>query len=171
MKTAEMALVLVVACGTDGAAPSLPDAGLPIAVADAATDSGEGGDGQVIDAAVSMGTDAFSDASQPPAKRPFDWVQLISTGQSLSVGSQGLPASTLPQPYQNMKLFDSSPWPNYDDQGDNLLLKSCPELPSRGPFPVETPRNSRLQTMAPAILGQHLRALGTRYVSRGAKRR
>lgn len=45
-----------------------------------------------------------------PIQRPFDWVGVIGTGQSLSVGAVGNPPLSTKQPYSNLKLVD----PNYN---------------------------------------------------------
>jgi hypothetical protein len=72
--------------------------------------------------------------SDAPPPRPFDWVQLISTGQSLSVGSSGLPEDPSPQPFENMMLVDSSLSPGYDNMGDVLSL-----IPLRSPIRLRDP--------------------------------
>jgi hypothetical protein len=106
-------LTFLVACGSDpvGDQPFLgpTDGGL----AEAAALDASKADTAVPDA---------GDATVPLPPRPYDWVQLISTGQSLSVGSQGVPASTELQPYQNMVLSDSSTDPKFDNDGDVLSL-------------------------------------------------
>ncbi len=51
-----------------------------------------------------------------------DWVAIIGTGQSLSVGAGAPPISTV-QPYHNLKLLDSGPDPRYPlDGGGDLSL-------------------------------------------------
>jgi hypothetical protein len=51
-----------------------------------------------------------------------DWVGIIGTGQSLSVGVGAPPISTI-QPYNNLKLLDSGPDPRYPlDGGGDLSL-------------------------------------------------
>lgn len=91
------------------------------------------GEDSALDAA---GVDG--DVGTPLPPRPFDWVQLISTGQSLSIGSQGIPVSTAPQPYQNLKLVDTSAYPNYDNDGDVLSLVPLTS-PIRPRFPGAAP--------------------------------
>ena len=90
---------MLAACGSDGAAP------MPVEArdgGDAHDASGEISDSGTRDA--SMAADG-GDANVIPPRR-FDWVELISTGQSLSVGAQGLPVDSAPQPYRNLKLFE-----------------------------------------------------------------
>jgi hypothetical protein len=57
------------------------------------------------------------------AGQPFaDWVGIIGTGQSLSVGAGAAPISTV-QPYNNLKLLDRGPDPQYPlDGGGDLSL-------------------------------------------------
>ena len=51
-----------------------------------------------------------------PPVAPYDWVGVIGTGQSLSVGvSAGYSSDT--QPYQNLKLVDDGPDPKYPFSG------------------------------------------------------
>jgi hypothetical protein len=68
------------------------------ASAGAAGESGEGGDG--------------GSGEPGPLTAPFDWVGVVGTGQSLSVGATaGIISPT--QPYGNLTLFDSGPDPRY----------------------------------------------------------
>ena len=48
----------------------------------------------------------------PDPNRPYDWVGIIGTGQSLSNGWESLAISTT-QPYSNLKLQDDGPDPKY----------------------------------------------------------
>lgn len=124
-------MAILCACGSDEPAFVPGDAG---------EDAGETLDAAPLPAPLDAAVpgDASRDGSRSDAStlppRPFDWVQLISTGQSLSAGSQGLPVDPSPQPYQNLKLFDSSPVPNYDNSGDMLSL-----LPLTSPIRVRDP--------------------------------
>jgi hypothetical protein len=119
-------VVLFLACGTD------PEPPAPTGGADAAAAL----DGQAgpSDASTTTVVDARVDSAAPPPARPYDWVQIISTGQSLSVGSLGLPPSQAAQPYQNMVLSDSSADPKYDNVGDILSLVPLVSL-LRTPWP------------------------------------
>ncbi len=83
----------------------------------AATTSGSGGGG--ASSASSGGTGGGGPTIMPA---PFDWVGIVSTGQSLSVGATGTPVVSTTQPYHNLMLSDASPDPKYDGQGDMLSL-------------------------------------------------
>ena len=44
--------------------------------------------------------------------RPWDWIGVVGTGQSLAVGQMGSPVATTTQPYHNLKLSTGTlPWP------------------------------------------------------------
>src|SRR5689334_8563946 len=63
-----------------------------------AADSGSGGSGGV--------------STSAPA---WDWVGIVGTGQSLSVGANGTPLTQTSQPYNNLKLaLGSATVPPYD---------------------------------------------------------
>lgn len=63
------------------------------------------------DAPSDAATDA--DAAAPaPLVAPFDWVGVLGTGQSLSVGANSVAMSTA-QPFGNLKLVDTGPDPKY----------------------------------------------------------
>jgi hypothetical protein len=54
---------------------------------------------------------------------PFDWVGIVGTGQSLSVGANGAPIIDGTQPFHNLKLLDEGPPPRYPlDGGGKLSL-------------------------------------------------
>lgn len=53
---------------------------------------------------------------------PYDWVGIVGTGQSLSVGAAGTPVVSGTQPYANLQLFDEGPDPKYDGVNDVLSL-------------------------------------------------
>src|SRR5262245_21383733 len=75
----------------------------------AATGTGaSGGHGGMPDEDASTDTDGPG----PPPKLPFDWVGVIGTGQSLSVGATAGSMSTR-QPFGNLKLVDNGPDPKY----------------------------------------------------------
>jgi hypothetical protein len=57
----------------------------------------------------------------PASPEHFDWVQIIGTGQSLSVGVAGYPIVSTVQPYGNLKLQDDGPDPKYPLDGGGLL--------------------------------------------------
>jgi hypothetical protein len=72
------------------------------------TSTGSGGGGGMGGAVVT-----------PP---PFDWMGIVGTGQSLSVGFTGTPLVSTTQPYNNLKLLDSGPDPKYDGVEDVYSL-------------------------------------------------
>lgn len=61
--------------------------------------------------------DSAADAPRPPPRPPFDWVGVIGTGQSLSVGATATFLDTA-QPYGNLKLVDDGPDPKYPIEPD-----------------------------------------------------
>lgn len=75
--------------------------------------AGSGGEGgSSVGGAAGMG----GGGGAAPLKAPFDWVGVIGTGQSLSVGvAAGVLDDT--QPYNNLKLKDSGPDPKYPLSG------------------------------------------------------
>jgi hypothetical protein len=76
--------------------------------------SGTGGMGGVVG---SGGTGLMQrDGGMILGKPPFDWVGIIGTGQSLSVGWEaGIVSPT--QPFKNLKLVDNGPDPKYPIDG------------------------------------------------------
>jgi hypothetical protein len=94
-------VAIVVACGSSS---SSDDSSIP---ADASTTDATLGSDASTDAASS---DAGLDAGL--AKAPFDWVGVIGTGQSLSVGATANSMTTT-QPFHNLKLVDTGPDPKY----------------------------------------------------------
>jgi hypothetical protein len=73
---------------------------------------GRGLGGGIDDAALDPG-DAPNASSTTP---PFDWVGVIGTGQSLSIGATST-AMTLTQPFHNLKLVDTGADPKYPIDG------------------------------------------------------
>lgn len=60
--------------------------------------------------------------SEPDQERPFaDWVGVVGTGQSLSIGLAGSPAISTVQPFNNLKLHDDGPDPQYGIDGRGVL--------------------------------------------------
>jgi len=112
-----LALVLAVAASACGSDPS--PGGTPGADA-SADDVTTGTDAPAVDGALpgdaAPQPEAGRDAA--PAPPPFDWVGVIGTGQSLSVGATASSLSTT-QPFHNLKLKDDGPDPKYpiDDAG------------------------------------------------------
>jgi hypothetical protein len=60
--------------------------------------------------------DAPGDGATALAPPPFDWVGVIGTGQSLSIGATSTAMSTS-QPFHNLKLVDNGPAPKYPIDG------------------------------------------------------
>src|SRR5262249_54417808 len=52
---------------------------------------------------------------------PADWVGIIGTGQSLSVGVQASTAVSTTQPFHNLRLLDEGPAPQYPLDGGGIL--------------------------------------------------
>jgi hypothetical protein len=101
-----IALLLSVSnCGSDDGAGAAPDATAP-------TDTGTGTDSENPDGASDGPAGDGTDAPAPPPKPPFDWVGVIGTGQSLSVGATAIFLDKT-QPYDNLKLVDTGPDPKY----------------------------------------------------------
>jgi hypothetical protein len=73
-------------------------------------DTGSPGEGGGPDASNGISTDAASQGA------PFDWVGIIGTGQSLSVGWDSTAISTT-QPFKNLMLEDDGPDPKYPIDG------------------------------------------------------
>jgi hypothetical protein len=95
-------VALVVACGSSSSSDdSAIAADASTNDATIATDAG-GNDGAPI-------ADSGADAG---LTKPFDWVGVIGTGQSLSVGATAGTISTT-QPFHNLKLVDTGPDPKY----------------------------------------------------------
>jgi hypothetical protein len=117
-------LVLLAACGgDDAAAPSTTNGPDATAALDATSQNNPTSDGSStvvpsLEAGgeASPGRDAESeslaDASLPPLKSPFDWVGVVGTGQSLSIGATAQNMSKT-QPFKNLKLVDTGPDPKY----------------------------------------------------------
>jgi hypothetical protein len=53
--------------------------------------------------------------------QPFDWVGILGTGQSLSVGAMGVPVINDTQPFHNLKLLDMGPDPKYPIDGGGIF--------------------------------------------------
>ena len=67
------------------------------------------------DATADVAADAIEEGS--PGKRPFDWVGILGTGQSLAVGGGPAINMSTSQPFQNLKLVDNGPDPKYPIDG------------------------------------------------------
>jgi hypothetical protein len=143
----------------DGAADAAArDAGADAAARDAGADSGR-------DAEVDASADSAADAAKPTPSVRYDYWGIVHTGQSLSVGSKGLPFSTAPQLYGNLKLQDATG--EYDGLGDMLslvpLVSPIKPLPYLGPYPHniggETPAEGMSNQLSTLALENEGRAL------------
>lgn len=77
-----------------------------------ATPSGDVEGGNVEDASPSDG-EPPTEASVVPQRPPFDWVGVVGTGQSLSVGARAADVVSKSQPFENKMLVDNGPNPRY----------------------------------------------------------
>jgi hypothetical protein len=102
-----------------------------------------------------------------PANLAWDWSGIIGTGQSLSVGAQGLPVISTTQPYGNLKLAtDHLAWPIDPNSGTLKLVplvepvgRLAPSYPSSWPENIdgETPHTAmanQITSMVRANLGR-----------------
>ena len=125
----------------------LPACGSPQEGSSATTSTGggtsttaTGGTGGVVETSTGGG----GTGGAPLAPPPFDWIGIIGTGQSLSVGAAGTPVVSVTQPFHNLKLLDSAPIPQYDGVDDVLSLVplTAPLRPNDpGLPPVAYPNN------------------------------
>jgi hypothetical protein len=103
-----------------------------------ATTSGAGGLGEASASSSSSGSGGPGGGGPTITPAPFDWVGIVSTGQSLSVGATGTPVVSTKQPFNNLMLADASPAPKFDGQGDMLSLVplTAPIRPPGGGAPA-----------------------------------
>ncbi len=161
----------------DGALPeaSVDGARPRDAVADTAEDARDAntGDASDADANTSDASDAdanTSDASDADATVAdaadgsvvptweFDWTGIVGTGQSLSVGSQGLPVLSTAPSFNNLKLDDTGADPRFSTAA-NLVLVPLNEPIRPYPFPASYtagvyPANIRGETPHTAMASQ-----------------
>lgn len=77
---------------------------------------------------------ADADAGEPE-RRPFDWVGVIGTGQSLAIGSTASVVVSEEQPFQNKMLVDKGPNPKFPLEGGDPKFELAPLVePVRGPM-------------------------------------
>jgi len=149
-RTFRWLVLLLAACGTEsteeGDSASPPDSSdasrAPLSDAEAdgsaeVTDSSVEGSGDATsarDASFDAAEDATDgdvgpfdssvvDAGEIP---PFDWVGIIGTGQSLSVGAQAKEVISTSQPFANGKLVDIGPDPKYPRDGGSPIYVVSP---------------------------------------------
>jgi hypothetical protein len=95
--------VWVVAAGcSNSSSPNSPTA-----------DASAPGDGSVPEAGSDATSDATADATDGQAAPQWDWVGVVGSGQSLSVGAQGTPILATTQPFHNLRLLlgTATTWP------------------------------------------------------------
>jgi hypothetical protein len=97
-------------------------------------------------------------ASHPEVevRLPWDWSSVIGTGQSLSVGAQGLPVISTSQPYGNLKLSTGrAAWP-VDPNDPSLALVPLVEPVGRlaPTYPSSWPENIDGETPHTAMANQ-----------------
>lgn len=97
---------------------------------------GGGGDPVLHDAAVPQDAAAPQDAAdaRPPVVAPFEWTGILGTGQSLSVGIEGIPRSHAVTRFHNLSLSDprdnAGGWSGIDAGIEGLTVVPLSE-PSR----------------------------------------
>jgi hypothetical protein len=118
----------------------------------------DGAAGGTSDAAGGAPTDAATDAiSEAGSQGLWDWVGVVGTGQSLSVGAQGTPLLATTQPYHNLKLSlgTGAAWP-LDPMSSTLSMVPLVE-PIRSPaqtYPSAYPLNVYGETPHTAMANQ-----------------
>jgi len=87
---------------------------------------------------------------------PWDWTGIIGTGQSLSVGQQGVPVLSTNQPDNNLKLStDHLPWPiDPDDPAIRLVPLTEPIGRLSPAYPSSWPENIAGETPHTAMAGE-----------------
>jgi hypothetical protein len=120
-----------------------------------------GGSSSVGDGSVGSGGTSMSDGGTPvgapPPRPPFDWMGVVGTGQSLSVGAEGNPVTLTKQPYQNLKLaLGGAMVPPYDPSAASLMMAPLvePIRPSAPAYPGAYPLNIYGETPHTAMANQ-----------------
>lgn len=101
------------ACGSDDGGSGGPGTG------GSTSGGGNGGSGGTSGSGGTAASDSGTGGTPIPQNPPFDWVGIIGTGQSLSVGATASNLST-EQPYGNLKLVDNGPDPKYPIDGADV---------------------------------------------------
>ena len=110
-------------CGGDEAPPSDLDDG-------AAAPEQAAGEGALRE----PGGDALAEGDAPEVA-PFDWVGIVGTGQSLSIGSTASAVISTTQPYENGMLVDDGPHPKFPLEGGAPVFSIAPLVePVRPPL-------------------------------------
>jgi lysophospholipase L1-like esterase len=92
--------------------------------------------------------------------RPWDWIGVVGTGQSLAVGDHGRPLKSKTQPYGNLKLSTGTlPWPIDPDDPILAMLPLTEPVGRPAPtYPSAWPENISGETMHSAM-GNQISAL------------
>ncbi len=124
----------------DSARDASPDAAPVVSVDASSIDAADGSDGAPL-----------------PPTWAFDWTAIVGTGQSLSIGSQGLPVVSTTPSFSNLKLDDSGPDPRFVTP-TNLTLVPLVEPIRPASLPGATagtyPANVRGETPHTAMASQ-----------------
>jgi hypothetical protein len=127
----------------------------------AANAGGAAGASAADDASVGAGGMSMSDGGTPvgapPPRPPYDWMGVVGTGQSLSVGAEGNPLISTKQPYQNLKLaLGGAIVPPYDPNLATLMMVPLvePIRPFAGAYPGAYPTNIYGETPHTAMANQ-----------------
>jgi hypothetical protein len=133
--------------------------------------TGSGGSGNVGGASQNVGGDSGSSmasdgsvggeggapAGGVPPRPPFDWMGVVGTGQSLSVGAEGNPLLSTKQPYKNLKLaLGGAMVPPYDPSAASLMMVPLvePIRPAAPAYPGAYPLNIYGETPHTAMANQ-----------------
>lgn len=104
-------------------------------------------------------SEASLDAPGPDSQATgrWDWVGVIGTGQSLSVGAHGTPEQAVTQPYHNLKLaLGMATVPPFDPMSSALSMVPLvePIRPDTGTYPSAYPKNIYGETPHTAMADQ-----------------
>ena len=106
-------------------------------IADASSSTGGGGGNGGAGGVAMIADSGGKEGGVVLGKAPFDWVGVIGTGQSLSVGCCDTVIINTTQPFKNLKLADTGPDPKYPVDGTGAPVWSAIPLtePIRAPVP------------------------------------
>ena len=103
-----------------------------------------------------------------PAPPRYEWIGIVGTGQSLSVGASGRPVLTTTQPFHNLKLQDDGPTPGHplEESGAFSLVPLVePIRPFWAGGDTQYPSNIFGETPHSAMANQLTALAGTDYVT------
>ena len=119
--------------------------------------AGETGSNATAGQAGSVTCD-FASAGAPPAEvhAPWDWTGVVGTGQSLAVGEQGTPVTSLTQPYNNLQLStDDLEWPIDPNDAALEMVPLIEPIGRHAPtYPSSWPENIASETIHSAMANQ-----------------